>query len=74
MLSRLRWTMVSPWWCPWVLPVFLVGSVMLVARPALLPGWLALCVLLGRVINAGIARVEAWLLVSDSGLLLRHPE
>jgi hypothetical protein len=65
--------MLKRWWCPWILPVTLVGSVMLVSRPALVIGWVALCILLGRLLNLWLGRWEARLLASQEGLYFKKP-
>jgi hypothetical protein len=65
--------MLTRWWCPWILPVTLVGSVMLVSRPALVVGWVAVCALLGRLLNVWLSRWEAHLLASDHGLYFKKP-
>jgi hypothetical protein len=49
----------SRWWCPWLLPVILLGSVILVSRPILCGAWLGACTLAARGINASVARLQA---------------
>jgi hypothetical protein len=39
------------WWLPWLFPVELLGTVMLVSRPLLCLPWFALCLGGSRLVN-----------------------
>jgi hypothetical protein len=45
----------SRWWNSWLLPVILLGSVLLVSRPAVCAAWLAACTVAARGINGWVA-------------------
>jgi hypothetical protein len=65
--------MLKRWWCPWIMPVAMLGAVMLVSRPILVVGWVALCTLLGRLLNLWLSEWEARLLASQRGLYFKKP-